>query len=122
MLSRADETGKIVIKGKFRSAFSRKCARNRSCSSEMLFSGNTRVALVAYATSVLGSTVINTRQASSGLETCPGYSASNVVAKGDTLTADLSLAGKACNTFGEDLDNLKLFVQYETGKSRQHNR
>jgi alpha-glucosidase len=52
---------------------------------------------------------------SSQLESCPGYSASNIATTGNTLTADLNLAGPVCNTFGQDLANLKLFVQYETG-------
>jgi alpha-glucosidase len=47
---------------------------------------------------------------------CPGYSASNVVKTDSTLTADLKLAGTACNAYGQDLDDLKLLVEYQTSK------
>jgi len=49
------------------------------------------------------------------LDACPGYKATNVNSGGSTLTADLSLAGKACNVFGTDIQKLKLEVAYETG-------
>jgi alpha-glucosidase len=48
------------------------------------------------------------------LDACPGYSASNVTINGSSLTADLTLAGTACNVFGTDITNLKLEVTYET--------
>jgi len=52
---------------------------------------------------------------------CPGYKASNVVQASNTLTADLNLAGPACNVYGTDLTDLKLFVQYEVCQPRlQH--
>ncbi|KAL9118812.1 MAG: hypothetical protein Q9187_004633 [Circinaria calcarea] len=47
-------------------------------------------------------------------DNCPGYLASNVVTTGSTLTADLRLAGPACNVFGTDLTDLKLLVEYQT--------
>jgi hypothetical protein len=47
---------------------------------------------------------------------CPGYEASNVVQSANRLTADLKLAGPACDTYGDDLDNLKLEVECQTGK------
>ena len=47
---------------------------------------------------------------------CPGYKASNVKEGDNSLTADLSLAGKPCNTYGTDLKNLKLLVEYQTGR------
>ncbi|KAJ5779962.1 Glycoside hydrolase family 31 [Penicillium paradoxum] len=50
----------------------------------------------------------------SPLEGCPGYTASNVKQLGQTLTADLELAGDACNTYGTDLPNLKLLVETQT--------
>lgn len=50
------------------------------------------------------------------LAACPGYKASNIKTTTSTLTADLSLAGKACNVYGTDLTNLKLQVTYETGE------
>ena len=49
------------------------------------------------------------------LDDCPGYKAANVEIQGSTLTADLSLAGQACNVFGTDVQELKLQVTYETG-------
>ena len=61
---------------------------------------------------VLGST--------SHLDHCPGYKASNVKQLGQTLTADLSLAGDACNTYGTDLPNLKLLVEAQTGMLLHH--
>lgn len=49
-------------------------------------------------------------------ENCPGYSASNVVKTDSTLTADLTLAGNPCNVYSDDIKNLKLEVEYQTGK------
>lgn len=51
----------------------------------------------------------------SGQSDCPGYSASNVQVSDTGLTADLSLAGTACNIYGTDLVNLTLTVEYQTG-------
>lgn len=51
-----------------------------------------------------------------GQESCPGYSASNVQQSGRSLTADLTLAGEACNSYGTDLPNLTLTVEYQSGK------
>ncbi|POS73712.1 glycosyl hydrolase family 31 [Diaporthe helianthi] len=48
------------------------------------------------------------------LAACPGYSASNVRATATGLTADLTLAGPACNVYGDDLQDLSLEVTYET--------
>lgn len=55
------------------------------------------------------------KRQSSSLDDCPGYTASNVQDNGSTVTADLALAGTACNVYGEDLVNLKLLVEYQTG-------
>ncbi|OQE78636.1 hypothetical protein PENNAL_c0055G04486 [Penicillium nalgiovense] len=60
---------------------------------------------------VLGST--------SQLDSCPGYKASNVKQLGQRLTADLDLAGDACNIYGTDLPNLKLLVEAQT-ETRLH--
>ena len=55
------------------------------------------------------------RQAQS-INTCPGYAASNVVTTATTLSADLTLAGAACNVYGKDLMSLVLNVEYQTGR------
>jgi alpha-glucosidase len=49
---------------------------------------------------------------------CSGYEASNIVKTDSSLTADLTLAGAACNAYSQDLTNLKLVVEYQTGKLR----
>lgn len=54
--------------------------------------------------------------AGQNLTTCPGYSASNVQQNANGLTADLSLAGEACNAYGTDLPNLTLTVEYQSGE------
>ncbi|KAF2011418.1 glycoside hydrolase family 31 protein [Aaosphaeria arxii CBS 175.79] len=59
------------------------------------------------------------RRQSQSLEDCPGYAASNVQDDGSKITADLTLAGAACNVYGEDISNLKLEVVYQT-ESRLH--
>jgi hypothetical protein len=50
------------------------------------------------------------------VESCPGYTASNVVSTDSSLTADLTLAGDACNAYSEDIKDLKLLVEYQTGE------
>lgn len=54
-------------------------------------------------------------------EVCAGYTASSVKASadGNTITADLTLAGSACNTYGTDIEDLSLLVEYQT-KERLH--
>lgn len=47
---------------------------------------------------------------------CPGYAASNVETSVSGLTADLKLAGPACDAYGDDLEDLVLSVEYESGK------
>jgi alpha-glucosidase len=61
-------------------------------------------------------TSLDARQSKS-LDSCPGYTASNVKHDGSTVTADLKLAGTACNVYGKDLTDLKLLVEYQTGRS-----
>ncbi|EGX90322.1 alpha-glucosidase [Cordyceps militaris CM01] len=48
------------------------------------------------------------------LDKCPGYTASNVQITDSGLTASLSLAGTACNVYGDDIQDLVLQVTYET--------
>lgn len=46
---------------------------------------------------------------------CPGYTATNIQQTNNGLTADLHLAGRACDVYGVDLPNLTLTVEYQTG-------
>lgn len=55
--------------------------------------------------------------ATDALADCPGYNASNVVVTPTGVTANLTLAGAACNVYGTDLPSLILQVTYQTGKS-----
>ena len=43
------------------------------------------------------------KRQSSSLENCPGYAASNVQNEGGRVTADLALAGAACNVYGNEI-------------------
>ncbi|KAK4241561.1 hypothetical protein C8A03DRAFT_30285 [Achaetomium macrosporum] len=45
---------------------------------------------------------------------CPGYKASNVHTSGSGFTADLDLAGPACNVYGNDVEHLALSVEFQT--------
>ena len=56
------------------------------------------------------------RRASS-VDDCPGYTASNVQQTASSVTADLKLAGPACNVYGTDIADLRLQVDYQTGKT-----
>ncbi|KAF2812253.1 alpha-glucosidase-like protein [Mytilinidion resinicola] len=51
---------------------------------------------------------------STSIDSCPGYNVYNIVKTNSSLTADLKLAGPACNVFGKDLDALTLLVEYQT--------
>lgn len=44
---------------------------------------------------------------------CPGYRASNVVKTANGITADLNLAGAACNLYGTDITTLALAVDHQ---------
>jgi alpha-glucosidase len=51
------------------------------------------------------------------ISACPGYIASNLQTRQDGIIgADLRLAGKACNVYGTDVNDLRLQVEYQTGK------
>jgi alpha-glucosidase len=58
---------------------------------------------------------------SKDLSDCPGYSASNVKYIHNGLTADLKLAGDACNVYGTDIEDLTLTVEYQAGTYRISN-
>lgn len=45
---------------------------------------------------------------------CPGYRASNVQESDTGVTADLTLAGQACNAYGTDIEDLTLTVEYQS--------
>lgn len=62
---------------------------------------------------LVGAAVIGSRSDNSE---CPGYKASNVQEHDFSLTADLTLDGDPCNSFGLDLQDLKLLVEYQTGQ------
>lgn len=49
------------------------------------------------------------------VDDCPGYTASNIQTSSGGLTADLKLAGDACNVYGYDVGSLKLTVETQTG-------
>ena len=75
----------------------------------------------AFASLVVSSCVVNAtplipRASSKDLESCPGYAATNVQTTNTGLTADLSLAGEACNVYGTDLDDLTLTVEYQNSE------
>ncbi|KAE9375347.1 glycoside hydrolase family 31 protein [Stipitochalara longipes BDJ] len=70
--------------------------------------------LLVAATAVRASGLVPRISSSDPLASCPGYKASNIKTTGSSLTADLSLAGTACNVYGDDLTSLTLEVVYET--------
>ncbi|KAJ4297283.1 hypothetical protein N0V88_004201 [Collariella sp. IMI 366227] len=47
-------------------------------------------------------------------EVCPGYKATNVQSSNSGFTADLDLAGKPCNVYGNDVEHLSLAVEFQT--------
>lgn len=47
---------------------------------------------------------------------CPGYTATNIQQTSTGVTADLELAGPACDIYGTDLTELTLTVEYQTGE------
>ena len=51
---------------------------------------------------------------------CPGYKASNVVRSGNSVKADLTLAGAACNLYSPDLTDLKFLAEWQTGRLSSH--
>jgi alpha-glucosidase len=57
---------------------------------------------------------INDPEAVNPQDVCPGYTATNVVRTAYGLTADLALAGAACNLYGTDVDALRLTVEYQS--------
>ncbi|TVY82073.1 putative alpha/beta-glucosidase agdC [Lachnellula suecica] len=75
---------------------------------------------LALAVAAVSATAIVPRTISNDpLASCPGYKASNVKTTSSSLTADLSLAGTACNAYGDDLKDLTFQVVYETSNPIQ---
>ena len=63
------------------------------------------------------SLVVSTKSSDPDRYGCPGYEVDGeVTTSPNSLTANLKLAGDACNIHGTDIDRLKLTVEYETGK------
>ncbi|KAK4462202.1 family 31 putative glycoside hydrolase [Cladorrhinum samala] len=56
---------------------------------------------------------INDPQAVDAQLACPGYKASNFTDTGCGFTADLHLAGPACNVYGNDIEHLVLSVEFQ---------
>ncbi|GAD99202.1 alpha-glucosidase, putative [Paecilomyces variotii No. 5] len=69
---------------------------------------------ITFISFVSGAAALAVNHTSLPLEKCPGYKALNVKESGNTLTADLKLAGRPCNTYGIDIKDLKLEVEYQT--------
>lgn len=46
-------------------------------------------------------------------DVCPGYKASGVTSTANGFTANLDIAGPACNVYGNDIANLTLSVEYQ---------
>lgn len=69
----------------------------------------------AFVASVLPNFVEGTLVDPTALDSCPGYSATDIKNDGTRLIADLVLNGKGCNVFGTDIQKLILDVVYETG-------
>lgn len=65
--------------------------------------------------SILLLPVLGIAVTAASISSCPGYTLSNIEETDASLTGDLSLAGDACNTYGDDIENLKLLVEYQTG-------
>ena len=53
-------------------------------------------------------------EAKDAQDVCPGYTATNIVRNDLGLTASLSLAGTACNVYGNDISTLNLTVEYQS--------
>ena len=52
-------------------------------------------------------------------QACPGYRAEGARKINSGLAIDLGLAGQACNTYGKDIEQLHLLVEYQS-KERLH--
>ena len=74
----------------------------------------TLTASLAYAATASAAAILPRQLGGDATPTgCPGYSARNVHTTATGLTADLSLAGEACNAYGTDIEELRLSVNYD---------
>ena len=73
-------------------------------------------ASVAIVSSVVEASPLLLRSTAADTTACPGYTAANVQKTSSGLTADLTLAGEACNVYGTDLQDLTLTVEYQAGR------
>jgi alpha-glucosidase len=69
------------------------------------------IAAVRLVHSAAVSTGLVARQATAA--DCPGYRASGIAQNATGFTANLTLAGAACNVYGRDVENLKLSVNFD---------
>lgn len=63
----------------------------------------------------LGAALGTTAVLAQGISSCPGYAAANVKHYKKAITADLTLDGSPCNAYGNDIKDLKLLVEHQTG-------
>ncbi|KAJ3486564.1 hypothetical protein NLI96_g4155 [Meripilus lineatus] len=68
---------------------------------------------------LLGRIALGTVTDPTKLDACPGYKVTHAKSTASSLSADLILAGGACNVFGKDVSQLKLDVTYETNPSSE---
>lgn len=77
-------------------------------------------ALALAASAVTASPFALRRRQNGTDSTCPGYRASGITTTANGLTAQLTLAGNPCNIYGNDIEDLTLTVEYQTGESDLH--
>ncbi|KAI0354754.1 hypothetical protein OH77DRAFT_1496667 [Trametes cingulata] len=73
----------------------------------------------ALSRTLVGGSILADEPFSRNVSTCPGYTLSALQETDTGLTAQLNLAGPACNAFGHDVANLTLEVTYDT-ETRLH--
>lgn len=72
--------------------------------------------VIAVSTATPVTDIVERAEKAVDVDDCPGYVARNVKHTKTGLTAELRLAGKACNAYGKDIPKLKLEVSYDTGE------
>lgn len=56
---------------------------------------------------------VNDTSAVDSQRSCPGYKVTSISSDSFGVEATLTLAGNACNSYGTDIENLKLSVAYQ---------